>query len=228
MQLEIIGTGLARTGTMSLKQALEYLTGKRCFHMIELLKNPARIEILKKGYKSNQIEWSKFYEGYHSALDYPTCLYYPDLVKLNPDIKVIHTRRDFDSWYHSVKETVYRGKPKTIKDVTSLVKNMLFSKDYRKVAPVFMFNDKLIWRGQFESRFEDKEFMRAKYQSHEALVTSSIKAENLLWYDVKEGWAPLCQFLGKTVPEIDFPKANERKEFNRKMDKLLYQGIFEA
>ena len=79
MNLEIIGTGLARTGTMSLKVALETLSGAKCFHMIELLKNPERVKILKKGYKKNQIDWSQFYEGYTSAVDYPTCLYYEEL-----------------------------------------------------------------------------------------------------------------------------------------------------
>lgn len=227
MNLEIIGTGLARTGTMSLKMALEHLTGDKCFHMIELLKAPKRIEIVKKGYKTNTIEWEKFYEGYSSAVDYPTCLYYKELTKKNENIKVIHTTREFESWYESVKETVYRGKPKSMKDILRLIKNMMFSSDYRKVAPVFMFNDKLIWSGQFQSRFEDKSFMKEIYFEHEEAVKSNIKPEQLLMYNIKDGWEPLCEFLGYPIPEIEFPRANERLEFNRKMDKLLIDGIFE-
>ena len=104
---------------------------------------------------------------------------------------------------------------------------MITSSDYRKVAPVFMFNDKLIWSGQFESRFNDKEFMREKYAQHEEQVKMHVKSENLLIYNIKDGWAPLCGFLGQPIPEQAFPKANERPEFNRKMDKLLIEGKFE-
>jgi hypothetical protein len=226
MSLEIIGTGLARTGTMSLKVALEHLTGDKCFHMIELLKNPKRVEIIKKGYESNQFDWDKFFEGYSSAVDYPTCLYYKELLNQNPNAKVIHTVRDFDSWYESVKQTVYRGKPKKAVDFMRIIKNMLFSSEYRKVAPVFMFNDKLIWQGHFESKFEDKEFMRKKYKDHEEEVKNTVDKERLLMYDVKEGWEPLCNFLGKNIPKIAFPRANQRMEFNQKMDKLLINGKF--
>ena len=227
MNLEIIGTGLARTGTKSLKMALEYLNGDSCFHMIDLLQNPKKIEVIKKNYKSNQIDWSLFYNGYTSAVDYPTCLYYKEIIGRNPEVKVIHTVREFDSWYTSVKETVYRGKPKGMKDFMRIIKNMIFSSEYRKVAPVFMFNDELIWKGQFESRFEDKEFIRKKYNEHQSEVLNTVKANNLLVYDIKEGWEPLCNFLGKPIPEIAFPRLNERKEFNRVMDKLLIDGILE-
>ena len=147
---------------------------------------------------------------------------------MNPEVKVIHTERDFDSWYESVKETVYRGKPKSATDILRMIKNMLTSSDFRKVAPVFMFNDQLIWNGQFEGKFEDKAFIRDKYQAHEATVKENVPEENLLIYQVKDGWEPLCKFLNKPIPDLPFPKANERKEFNRKMDKLLIHGEFEA
>jgi len=228
MNLKIIGTGLARTGTMSLKMALEVLNNHSCFHMIDLFQEPKRVNILKKGYQSNQIDWSTFYAGYESAVDYPTCVFYKELIARNPDLKVIHTTRDFDSWYESVTETVYRGKPKGAKDFLRMIKNMMFSSDFKRVAPIFMFNDKLIWRGQFQARFEDKEFIREIVLQHEEEIKNSVKAENLLIYDIKSGWEPLCEFLKKAVPNMPFPKANERQEFNRKMDLLLIEGRFVA
>lgn len=227
MELQVIGTGLARTGTMSLKVALEQLLSGNCFHVIEWLKDPQRTTILKKGYKKNEIDWSAFYEGFASAVDYPTCLFYQQLLEINPDLKVIHTVRDFDSWYASVKETVYRGKPKSAQDIFRMIKNMMLSADFRRVAPVFMLNDKLIWQGQFESRFEDKEFMREKYRQHEEEVKKTVKEEHLLIYNIKDGWEPLCEFLHVPAPKTVFPKSNERQEFNRKMDRLLIDGVFE-
>ena len=228
MSLKIIGTGWARTGTMSLKKALEHLNGGKCFHMVELLANPKKVDILKKGLKRDRIDWGSFYEGYHGGVDYPTCLFYKELVEENPKAKVIHTTREFDSWYKSVYETVYRGKPKGVKDIFRMIKNMVLSSDFRRVAPVFMLNDKLIWDGQFQSKFEDKEFMRILYRKHEEEVKRHVKAENLLIYNVKEGWKPLCDFLNKPIPQIVFPRENERNEFNRKMDRLLIDGVLET
>lgn len=117
MDLQIIGSGLGRIGTMSLKLALEELTGKPCYHMIELLKDPSRLPIIKKGLKTGNTDWSQFFEGYKSSVDYPGCLYVNDLLKLNPNLKVIHTTRDPEAWYESVYKTIYRGVPKGASDI---------------------------------------------------------------------------------------------------------------
>ncbi len=227
MDLKVIGTGLGRTGTMTLKKSLEQIGIGKCFHMVELLDKPKRLKVIKDAYYGKNPDWKELFEGYEATVDYPTCLFYKELLKDNPDAKVIHTTRDFDSWYSSVKETIYRGKPKNLSDGLRLMKNMLTSSDFRKVAPVFMFNDKLIWSGQFEGKFEDKEFVRSKFMEHEAEVKRTVKPENLLIYNFKEGWKPLCNFLGKPIPNVPFPHTHQRKSFNKKMDKLLIDGKME-
>ncbi len=227
MKLKTIGTGLGRTGTMSLKFALEYLDESPCFHMIELMKKTERLSILKNIRKNSNTDWNAFFEGYTSAVDYPVCLFYKELIEINPDLKVIYTERNFDSWYTSVYETIYRGKPKGFLDILKMIKNMILSSDFRKVAPVFMYSDKLIWEGQFQSRFEDKAFVETIYNQHLETVKAVVKPENLLIYNIKDGWKPLCEFLGRPIPDIPFPRTNQRDEFNRKMDKLLVEGVFE-
>lgn len=223
MPLQIIGTGLARTGTMSLKLALEQLEGRPCFHMIELMKAPERLPFIKRKEKN----WASFFEGFHSSVDYPACIFYEELLKLNPAAKIIHTVRAPESWYDSVYSTVYRGKPKGPKDIFKLIYNLLRSKDMRKLAPIFKHNDQLIWSGQFESKFDDKDFAISVFQQHEEQVRRTVPRDQLLIFDVKDGWGPLCEFLGHPVPDTPFPYTNQKPAFNRKMDLLLEQGVFE-
>lgn len=227
MALKIIGAGLARTGTMSLKLALEQLENGRCFHMIELLKDPSRLKHLDVKHLQGSTDWNAFFAGYVAATDYPACYYYNELLDLYPEAKVILTIRDPESWYESVLTTVYRGKPKGAGDVVRLIRNLVSSADMRRTAPVFMYNDKLIWRGHFNNRFEDKAAAIAIYEAHIAAVTAHVPADRLLVYEVKEGWEPLCDFLGKAAPQRPFPHSNQKVEFNRKMDRLLVDGVFE-
>ena len=109
-----------------------------------------------------------------------------------------------------------------------MIFNMIRSSDMRKVAPVFRYSDQIIWNGQFKSKFEDKVFAIEVYQQHLEEVKAFVPKENLLLFDVKEGWKPLCDFLDKPVPNVPFPRANPKAEFIKKMDKLLKEGKFEA
>jgi len=228
MSLQIIGAGLGRTGTMSLKFALEELGLGPCFHMTGLMEKPERLRYLKQYRKTGKTDWSAFFEGFGSAVDYPVCLYYQDLMKLYPDAKVILTVRDADSWYESVKATIWNTSPKGPGDIFRLIINGLRHKALRRVAPVFKNNDDMIWKEQFQGRFADKEFAKSVYTAHIEEVKTSVPADRLLVFDVKEGWEPLCKFLGKEVPAKDFPRSNDTTEFNRKVDRLMNEGIFQA
>ena len=227
MTVKVIGAGLARTGTMSLKMALEQLGYGPCFHMIELLKNPARLNYLDVSHKAGATDWKAFFEGYQAAVDYPACFYYKELLAENPTAKVILTVREPESWYQSVANTVYRGKPKGFWDIVRLIRNLIVSADMRRLAPVFRYNDKLIWQGHFKGKFEDKEAAIKVYQEHVEGVKAHVPADQLLIFEVKQGWQPLCDFLGKPIPEQPFPQSNSMTEFNRKMDRLLIDGVFE-
>lgn len=227
MTLKIIGAGLARTGTKSLKQALELLGFGRCFHVVELLQDPARLSYLDMKNPVGSDNWDGFFDGFEAAVDYPACYYYETLLQQNPKAKVILTVREPEAWYASVRDTVYRGKPKGFKDIARLVKNLIFSADMRKVSPVFMYNDKLIWQGQFESKFEDKDFAIGVYKRHVAQVKETVPVDQLLVYDIKGGWEPLCSFLDRPIPSTPFPHTNTKAELNCKMDRLLIDGVFE-
>lgn len=229
MTIKVIGAGLARTGTKSLKIALEQLGYDPCFHMVELLKNPKRLNYLDLSHKAGATDWAAFLEGYQAAVDYPTCFYYKQLLAhrlCRPTAKVILTVRDPESWYQSVLKTVYRGKPKGFRDIIRLIRHMIFSADMRRVAPVFQYNDKLIWQGHFNGKFEDKEAAIQVYHDHVEDVKKHVPADQLLIFEIQQGWQPLCDFLGKSIPKQPFPKSNSMVEFNQKMDSLLIDGVF--
>ncbi len=225
--MKVIGTGLGRTGTMSLKKALEQLYGGKCFHMTELLHLPKRIKYLKAYEKNGATDWAALFEGFNTVTDYPICLYYETLLEKYPDAKFVHTIRNPEKWYASVRETIYRGKPKNVKEGLRLVYNLIRSSDMRKVAPVFQYNDKVIWGNQFQNKFENKAFAIDTYLAHTERVKATIPKEKLLIFSVKDGWASLCDFLNLPVPETPFPQTHQRKNFNVKMDRLIMDGVLE-
>ena len=225
MSIKVIGAGLGRTGTMSLKRALEHLSGEKCFHMVELLYQPDRLKYLKKADLTRLMNWEKLFDGFGSATDFPCCIYYQELAKLYPEAKVILTVRDPEKWYESTLETIYRGKPKNGKDIAKLMWNYVRFNDVRKVTPIFMYNDKLIWEGFFKGKFEDRNHTIDIYHRHIETVKKTIPKGRLLVFNVKEGWKPLCDFLGQPIPNIPFPRTHQRTEFNQVMDLLLDDGV---
>src|SRR5579863_5413501 len=107
MSLKIIGSGMGRTGTHSLKQALELLGFGKCYHMIELLQNPKGLSCFIDAENGKTPNWDSLFTGYLSAIDYPVARYYKQLISIYPDAKVIHTIRDPESWYQSCMETIF-------------------------------------------------------------------------------------------------------------------------
>ncbi len=218
LDIKIVGSGLGRTGTLSLKHALEILTGEPCFHMTELLKDTEDLKHIK------QKNWAAFSKGYGSAVDYPICLFIEELLQINPELKVIHTRRDPLSWYESVEETIYRPTPKNGMDVLKIIWSAIRFPEFRRVAPVFRYNEQQIWKGQFKGKFHDKAFAIDVYQRHEAYIQSIVPKRNLLMYEVREGWKPLCDFLQLPKPKTEFPNTNAKADINQKIDRLFQKG----
>src|ERR1017187_9395420 len=100
MPLKVIGTGQGRTGTMSLKLALEELGFGKCYHMYVLIEeHPEDIVYFEKAEKGEQVNWLELFEGYNSAVDFPVIRYYKQIMEKYPDAKLIHTTRDAESWY---------------------------------------------------------------------------------------------------------------------------------
>ncbi len=195
MPLEVIGAGLGRTGTMSLKVALEQLGLGPCYHMIEVLSEPARSEQWLRA-AAGELEWDRVFEGYAATVDYPGCVFWRELADYFPHAKVVLTVRDPDRWFDSTQATIFS--PAHVQRLAGSPMQAFF-----RTAVVRDYGDRL----------HDRAFMTALFRRHVAEVTSAVPRDRLLVYEVGEGWAPLCEFLGVPVPEAVFPRVNSRAEF---------------
>lgn len=207
MTIKIIGAGFGRTGTSSLKTALELLGFGPCYHMREIV--PFRPLQARAWYEASQgqpVDWQSLLQGYQATVDWPACHFYRDLMAVYPEAKVILSWRDPEQWYQSTLSTIYPSAQnfarwQWIIPVTRYVPMMLHS---------------IVWEGTFHGRFEDKAYAIEIYQRHVAEVKRTVPPERLLVYEVKEGWEPLCHFLGVPVPQGQpFPHLNNTAQFQR-------------
>ncbi|KJS04647.1 MAG: hypothetical protein VR73_14130 [Gammaproteobacteria bacterium BRH_c0] len=226
-ELKIIGAGLGRTGTLSLKTALEILGYGRCYHMLELINDPQRLRYWKQLERTGSTDMAALFQGYGSIVDYPGAFFYRELLAANPDARVILTVRDPQSWYKSALATIYGTKPQGLgAKLTSLLK-LMTNCGFRRAFPVFQFADKTVWQGQFGGRFEDRDHAIAVYEAHNREVKTHVPASQLLVYDVREGWEPLCRFLNVPVPDAPFPSSNNKEEFSRRVNQLMTDGVMD-
>ena len=199
MTLSVIGAGVGRTGTYSLKLALNQLGVGPCHHMEEVLINmPDQLPLWVAAVADNA-EWSRNFDGYNSAVDWPTACFYRELASEYPDAKFILTVRDPDRWVDSFSETIYkliaeRGEaPKELRAWLEMVVGVTTKTGF----PLGL----------------DRDELRDAFNSHTRAVTDAIPADRLLVFEVKDGWEPLCDFLGVPKPDGDFPRTNQREEF---------------
>lgn len=209
MTIKVIGAGLGRTGTLSLKVALERLGFAKCYHMEEVLRNPLLARNWVQAIDAGNAEWGRLFRGYQATVDWPGCAFYQQLIQHYPDAKVILTIRNPDRWYASAYQTIYALRPKLPDWACRLIPPLAY--------PQQMLNA-MIWDGLFAGRFEEREFAIARFLEHNAQVQQIVPAERLLIFQPQEGWEPLCRFLEVPIPEGEpFPHVNSGAEFRRKV-----------
>ncbi len=202
MPLEVIGPGFGRTGTNSLKVALEHLGFGPCHHMFEVRDNPELLPDWEAAARGEKVDWDKVFAGYRSQVDWPGARYWRELAAHFPKAKVILTVRDPDAWFDSAQATIFpfvtaRGTH------PSPHANAIAEMAYRLIAiPTF------------DDRMTEREHATRVFRRHIAEVQAEIAADRLLTFDLSDGWEPLCDFLGVAVPEIPFPKTNSSKQFH--------------
>ena len=213
MSLKVIGSGLSRTGTMSLKVALETLGFKPCYHGSVSVRRLSHIEAFYMlACHGQPINWNKIFKNFRATVDAPACFHYKALMDEFPDAKVIHTIRDPERWYDSSYASIYR-----IQDVApGWLKK--YSKTVRQVIAIM----NSYWEGFFDGRFEDREYAIDKFNKYNVEVQRSVPVERLLVIDVKQGWGPLCAFLDVPVPDTPFPHLNDHETLLRQMRWLGY------
>lgn len=197
--MQVIGVGVGRTGTHSLKTALDQLGFGPCHHMEKVLQDGARQVPLWQQALAGAPDWSAIYQGFSSAVDWPTAAFYRELFQQYPSAHYILTLRTPKSWAESFSATIQK---------------LLAHRD--KAPPemqpwLTMAADALI-RSGFTPSMNQAELEQA-FVTHQKAVQDLIPAEQLLVYEVRQGWEPLCEFLKVAVPAEAFPRTNQRAEF---------------
>ncbi|KAG2236333.1 P-loop containing nucleoside triphosphate hydrolase protein [Thamnidium elegans] len=199
--LEVIGAGWGRTGTDSLRIALNTL-GYNTHHMKCFFADPSidTDDFYNAYHHRDEADWDKIYENYSAAVDWPTCTFYKDLMAKYPNAKVLLTTRTPESWYKSVINTI--ASPTLVEKTTPKLRKMIDT-----VCIDGLFNDPV--------RLADEEKVKALFVDHINEVKAYVPADRLLVLELGEGWERLCKFLGKEVPNTPYPSSNSTEEFNK-------------
>jgi hypothetical protein len=209
MTLQIIGAGFGRTGTLSLKTALEILGYNKCHHMMEVATNADQVDYWLRIAENREVpSWDEVFEGYRATTDFPACNYYAALAESYPHAKVILTVRDEDSWYRSVMDTIWQVWQVIPGWLTAAIPRL------RKLQKAVGL---IVWQGTFAGRANDAEYTKSVFRAHNQQVQETIPADRLLVFEVKEGWQPLCTFLDVPVPDQLFPHVNDTAEMKRRI-----------
>ena len=204
MTLKAISAGYGRTGTMSLKLALEQLGLGPCHHMIEVIENGEKQVPLWNDALAGKPDFDAIYDGYSSAVDWPSAAFWKELADYYPDAKIILSSRSAESWYSSISETILATvwAPETWPP---------------QATEWFTMVSKVLERSFGAAKTKDE--LIANFLAHEAEVKAAIPADRLLVHSAKDGWDPLCAFLGVPVPDGDYPRTNSKEEFFQHMTK---------
>jgi len=198
MALALIGAGLGRTGTLSLKAALERIGYGPCYHMMEILVAPERAPHWLEPAPGGSRDWDAIFRGYRATVDWPAAAFWCELAAHHPEAKVLLSLRDADRWYESVLNTIYpvlkQGPPEGAPDV---------------LHDFHAFVHELIVERTFGGRLDDRAHARRVFEAHNQAVIDAIPPARLLVYRPGDGWEPLCRFLDVPVPDGAFPHLND-------------------
>jgi hypothetical protein len=196
MTLKVVGAGLGRTGTNSLKLALERLLGEPCYHMIEVFGHPDHVGMWHQAALGDMPDWNKLLAGYGASVDWPAAAYWEPQTEAFPDALILLSTRDSESWWRSCDNTIFQvfrsTDQKMPDDWTAMVTEM-----FKRFAG-----------GPLE-----KATAIAAYERHNDHVRATAPPDRLLEWHPGDGWEPICRALGVDVPEEPFPHVNTTEDF---------------
>jgi hypothetical protein len=200
--MKVIGVGFGRTGTLSLKVALERLGEGPCAHMLPLIGDDERCRLFTRAAQGDLTSLDKALDGCASTVDWPGVYFWRQLTARHPKAKVILTVRDPEQWYASAERTIWAAtNASTAPELDG----------FREMC------DATNWVGTFDGRFGDRDYAIEVFNRHNDEVRRTIPADRLLEFQVGQGWGPLCEFLGLPVPDEPFPRLNDTEAFNARL-----------
>jgi len=202
MTLRVVGAGLGRTGTHSLKLALEQLLGGPCYHMMETFGRPDDLPVWHAAANGEMPDWPAFLADYVAAVDWPACAFWRQLGDEFPDaIVVLSTRPSADAWWKSANDTIFQVSQREIPPEHSDVMG----------AQLAMVKDLLA--NTFTPDWTDEDAAKRAYEAHNAAVRAAVDPARLVDWQPGDGWAPICDALSLPVPDRPFPHVNTTADF---------------
>jgi hypothetical protein len=200
-ELRVVGAGLGRTGTHSLKMALERLLGGPCYHMVEVFKRPPDMALWQAAANGDLPDWHKLFDGYTATVDWPSSAFWFEIAEAFPDAVILFSHRDADGWWKSATRTIFEGARRRT------------STDRPTDNPAFgaMITD--LFTKTFTPDFLDVTTAKAAFDRHTADVRKRAPKNRLVEWRAQDGWGPLCAALGVPVPSEPFPVSNTTEEF---------------
>ena len=202
MTIRLIGAGLGRTGTLSLKLALEHLLGGTCHHMLEVFAHPDEIDVWTEAVHGRPVDWHGLLDGYEAIVDYPGAAVWQELAAAFPDAPVLlSTRSSAQAWYDSAAATIFQVSDRRPDDEAGRAHHSMVTAMFER---------------SLGASLDDAAGAMAAYDAHNAAVRREIPSDRLFEYQPGDGWAPLCAALGVPEPDEPFPHTNTRREFRER------------
>ncbi len=196
MSLKVVGAGVGRTGTASLKIALEQLLGGRCHHMVEIIGDPAQVTGWTDAIEGRDVDWQELLSDYVALVDWPGASFWREISAANPDALVLLSTRDPEAWYRSASNTIFQpidAPPPGLEQWFGTTMPKLFGE-------------------RFSDDRENPTAMMDAFERHNEQVRAGVPADRLLEWTVTDGWEPICERLRVPVPAEAFPATNTTDE----------------
>ena len=200
MALLGVGAGLGRTGTASLKRALERILGAPCYHMEEVPRHaPEHPVAWAAAYRGDLPDWDWIFDGYVACVDWPAGPLWQPISAAFPDSIILLSSRDPDAWWRSASSTIFQaieerycGPNAGDNGWTWMIQGMMsrFSEDWR-----------------------DEDAAKAAFVAYNDEVRRTAPVDRLVEWQPGDGWQPICERLGVPVPNEPFPHTNTTEEF---------------
>ena len=198
MVLRLIGAGLPRTGTSSLREALRHLLGAPVYHMSEALAHPEHAPTWVAALAGEPPVWDDFLAGYVAGVDAPFSNCWRELATAYPDAPVLLSRRSSaEVWHRSMDATVL---PRT--------REMLSRDDDDPMVPLFR-----VLFADLGTDIDDREDLMAGYERWLEEVRAEVAPDRLVEWQPGDGWDPICRALGVPVPKLPFPHENSTADY---------------
>ena len=210
--LRVVGVGLGRTGTYSLKFALERLLNAPCYHMFEVFDHPEHVGVWEAAVDGNLPNWDDLLGGYQATVDWPAAAFWSDLVDAYPDAVVVLSVRPTAAWWRSASHTIFEL-------IQSFESSIPEEQPRQPVVAAQRRMASAVLRARFSQDFGDERAACEAYERHNEAVRLRVPAGRLVEWTPGDGWDPICAALGLPVPEDTFPHKNTTDEF-RAMTRL--------